>query len=97
MVLLLGGLYEQLVLSDFYMKEKHGRSAIFFFLGNQLEEPQFRKGVTLMSKLIRKCRNMLCIYALLVIFILVPAFGSYLVTAFVNIFFAVVLIGYTGC
>lgn len=97
MVLLLGGLYEQLVLSDFYMKEKHGRSAIFFFLGNQLEEPQFRKGVTLMSKLIRKCRNMLCVYALLVIFILVPAFGSYLVTAFVNIFFAVVLIGYIGC
>jgi len=73
MTILGGGAYEMMILSDYGFKkeESHGRSLIFC-LGKPLAMSSFRKGLTSLGKLIRRCRNLLCQFCLLYVSVIDP-------------------------
>ena len=72
----LGGLYELAVLSEYGMRETHGRSS-FFWRGEALDESAIRKGVTQLSKLTRRCRNLICVACLSLVSVLDPLLSSF--------------------
>jgi len=72
-LILLGGAYERLVLSDYGLKEQdHGRS-FWFWTGQSLGQSSFKKGQTNLAKLVRKWRNLLCQSSLAAVCFLDPA------------------------
>ena len=68
-----GGAYEIIILSDYGFKEQesHGRS-LMFWIGKPPNESSFRKGLTTVGKLVRRCRNILCQVSLAYVIALDP-------------------------
>ena len=72
MVILLGGVYEWVVLSDYGCKDRpHGRY-FAFWTGPPIEEALFRKGVTPLSRMMRRLRNLICQLCLISVLLLDP-------------------------
>ena len=103
-MIIIGGAYERLILSDYGIKKEHGRSYMFW-TGMALQEASFRKEMTSMGKFLRSHRNLICQASLFTVIAVEPLssfisnreLANLIIAMTVKIFILNVPIVYTFC
>ena len=103
-MIIIGGAYERLILSDYGIKKEHGRSYMFW-TGEALQEASFRKGMTSMGKFLRSYRNLICQASVFTVIAVEPLssfipnreLANLIIAMTVKIFILFVPIIYTFC
>ena len=72
LLIISGGAYERLVLSDYGERPNGNGRSFLFWMGDTLPEALFKKNITSLSKLIRRTRNLLCTMSLLTVLVFDP-------------------------